>query len=263
MQRNTKRTITMIMVLISVLLLVSPIVFAKVGWRIDDVGLKSVQIRASILEDPGPGAKHGRISASIREIEPEVYSYKFVIDLKKATPFTEYSILAWAELPNIKFDIYGDGGSNWIAIEMLAGYIGIDLAPEDDSKIETSLGLLGLDGFQEFDTNLKFTTDYRGFFKSVKSGIISENNAIEYALDFGWPTLKQYIIAEYPELAPFLPDEIDFADFGIIGVTMYGGYFTVSGGVRFIGPGGLEGDDNYRSEDIVIDRFWKDFVWTA
>ena len=91
MKRSIKRTITVVMVLISVLLLVSPVIFARTFVKIDDEGLKNFHIRADIYEEGSQGGpKHGRVQAVIREVAPEVYSYKFMIDLKKATPYTEY-----------------------------------------------------------------------------------------------------------------------------------------------------------------------------
>ncbi len=263
MQRNIKRTITVVMVLISVLLLLSPIVFAKVFVKIDDVGLKSLHIRADILEEGSPG-KHGRISAMIREMTEEVYSYKFMIDLKKATPNTQYIIWLYADLPEeVVITIYGDGTGLWPGIEWVANSYGIDYN-EESGVIETTVGdLLSVLGFTEgtieLNTGMTFTTDDRGNFKSIKEGIITEDDAMEHALDLAWPTLRQYLSSLIPGIVP--PDEIDFADLGITGLWVHGGQYSISGYVKFVGGDPEDPVDVYVTETVTIDRVWNDLIW--
>lgn len=85
---------------------------------------------------------------------------------------------------------------------------------------------------------------------------------MEFALDIAWPTFRAYLISL---LSPGteIPEEVDFADLGVTGVTIPGADYEISGGLRFIGPGGLEGDNNFHTEPITIERYWNEFEWMA
>ncbi len=269
MSRGITKTMTVIFVLISVLLLVAPGVFSNTFVQIDDVGLKGMQVRADVFKEgqiSNHGPKHGRIQVIVREVETELYSFKFLVDLKKASPNTEYGVHVWADLPDFEFTIHGDNSGTWKMLELFAGLpqIGIDLEPNDNTIIRTTLGLLGATKETiKHDTGMTIMTDNRGTYKNIKTGIATEDALMEYALDLIWPFLREQIVLAYPSLALFLPAEMDFASLHIIGVTMPEQYHKISGGFKFIGPGGPEGDDNYVTETITVERLWKEFEWWA
>jgi len=275
--RGIKRKITVVMVLISVLLLVSPVVFGKWSVTIDTEGLKRLHIRADIYKENGqggPGQKHGRVQALISEIEPgRNYSYKFMLHMRKAEPGAEYYINVSANVPDIKFTVYSDFDAdenpnpNWWVIEWLSlALLHIDMDNTLNGQITTTTGLLGLAGSHEVNTTKSFVADNHGSFKKTISGVINESNAIEYATDLGWPSFRQHIInnhPEWPQLENLLPPEIDFADFGIIGLRIYGieGGYDFSGRLRFINA--EDEDDVYCTETITANHFWKNFEWWA
>lgn len=281
MSRGTRRFVIIVMALVSVLLLVSPCVLSKPFVKIDDEGLRSFHIRADILKEGGPsghGPKHGRVQAMVREIAPETYSYKFMIDLKKATPNKEYNIELWVDFPepenpedDVLITIHGQSapGNIWYWIKLAAVlFLKIDLTPTNPNQINfylnDALTKLGLTGDEVvIPTGKTIMTDETGNFKSIKEGIISEDDAMEYVLDLIWPFLRSYLVGLVPP--GFLPEEIDFDYLGVTGVTIHGGEYSVSGGVRFIGEGGGQNPGNsveiYYTETVTIDRVWNDFVW--
>jgi hypothetical protein len=271
MSRGITRTITMVLVLITVFLLVSPGVFANTFVQIDDEGLKGMQIRADIYKKGqvgGTGPKHGRVQIIIREMDIEQYSLKFLLDLKKATPDTEYSICLWANLPDIEFTIHGDGSNFWyLLLEPMAGSLGFDKSPGNNDIIETSLGLLGLTQQKiEHDTGMDIMTDNRGTYKDIKTGGMTQDELMMLALNIAWPILREYAIDRYPILEAFLPEEVDFATLHIIGVTIPANQYTISGGLEFVGrdPEDPNPDnivDEYVTETITINHYWEYFEW--
>lgn len=269
MQRNIKRTLIVVMALITVVLLVSPAIFARPVIRIDDEDAKGLRIKASIikgndiLRPHGPNC--GKIQAIVTEVMDQQYTYRFSLDLKKAIPITDYSIWVWADLPEeVVLTIYGDNTGLWPAIQLFANLFGIDDDPSP-FVIETTVGeLLSFLGFTdpivELDTGLTFTTDINGEYHNTKTGSISEIDAIDYALDLAWPKFRSYLISlGIPE--GMLPEEINIDYLGVVGLWIHGGQFSVSGGFRIIGPGGPEGNNNFHSEPLTVDRLWNDFKW--
>jgi hypothetical protein len=281
MSRGTRRFVIAVMALVSVLLLVSPCVFSKPFVKIDDEGLRSIHIRADILKQDGPsghGPKHGRVQIMVREIAPEVYSYKFMIDFKKASPNKEYNIELWVVFPepenpedDVLITIYGEDelGNIWHWIKLAAVlFLKIDLTPGNPNQINfylnEALTKLGLTEDEiVMPTGMTIMTDETGNFKSIKEGIISEDDAMEYVLDLIWPFLRSYLVGLVPP--QFLPDEIDFDYLGVTGVKIRGGEYSVSGGMRFIGEGDGQNPENpvdiYYTETVTIDRVWNDFIW--
>jgi hypothetical protein len=254
MLKGTKGTMLIAVVLI--LMFVSPMVFAKWMVSLDDEGLKSLHVRADIYEDTGSGAegqKHGRVQVLLTEIEPKLYSYKFQIHLRKATPSTEYEIHVWTYLPDITFSIYGDTKNFlWKIIE--GAVAGIDQDPTA-GVIMVNLASLGLTGEHEAYSGMSFVTDERGSYKEIKSGVKTETEIMEYVLDLSWPIFKA-------ELGlGGLSDNVDFADFGITGV-----YIHPSGkhGYQISGSLSFESDvDAYCTEDITYTYYTDGFLWEA
>ncbi len=271
MQRSIKKTITVIVVLISVLLIFSSGAFSKTFVRIETEGLKEVHIRANIIKGLDPddhGPKHGRVQVKIKEDVSHHYMYKFSVDLRRATDYTYYEIHLWANLPDIKFTIYGDGSEEWGYIQDFALDLGIDDDHTKNNKIEISLLTLGLTGYNEEYTGIDILTDGHGSYKFLKAGGIAEMDAVEWAIDFGSPYLEAYLLKVFegdPEnqrmVTWFFSQEWDFEDFHVVSVKIHGGYYTISMGIQFIGPGGPEGDDNYCTEDITFSLAMGDFVW--
>lgn len=256
MLRSTKGTFTLVFALVIILLLVSPMVFAKWFATIDDEGLKSLRVRADIYKGSGgeaSGQKHGRVQLMINEIEPKLYSYKFQIQLRKATPSTEYEIWAWATMPNLVFTIYGDHSGYWNQLEMYANVLKLDWDKNpNNGEITTSLATLKLNGFHEVDTGLRYTTDNRGTINEIKSGIITETNAMEYVLDLTWPIFKNMLGI------PGLPDNVDFKYFGITAMKIHEGNYVVSGGLDLVGE---NPDDVFCTEEITLTYDTEGFYW--
>lgn len=274
MRKNTKRTITMVMVLISVFLLISPVILAKPMAKINDQGLKSLNMRAFIIEEDTPsghGPKHGRAQALVNEIEkldpadPTRYSYKFTIDLRKAMPGEEYTLNVTFTLPDIVLTIYGDKKGLWNLIESKAVELGLDGNPEP-GVIEISLADLNIaDVDFEFNTGKTFITDDRGNYKEVRTGVMEEMVAINYALDLAWPFLWQFLLQEYPAYAGVInyvfSVDRDFMDFGIIGVSIPEGDYVFSGGLRIINT---QDDTNvYCTEPLTFTYSTIGFQWWA
>lgn len=267
MSRGIRRTITVVMVLITVFIIFSSGAFSKPLVKIDTEGLKGVHIRANIIKglDPsGHGHIHGRVQVIITEDYSRHYMYKFLIELKRASG--PYTIQLWANMPNIDIIIHGDGSLNWIILEGFAVQMGIDKYGLD-GKIDTSLERLGLMGYWDVDTGIVITTDERGYYKNIITGEIDEMEAIEQLIDFGTPLLKEQLILRYPGhqslINWFFSIDRDFAEFGIKGVTIPGGIYTISMGARFIGPAGPGGDDNFCTEDITFTHVMGKFEWWA
>jgi hypothetical protein len=255
------------MSLICILLIISPTVFSSTSAKIDDQGLKAVQIRAGILKTGGPvghGHKHGQVQAMVREVEPQVYSYKFMIDLKKATPNKEYTIHMWADVPEIEITIYADYTSpaqnpNWFALQLAMLWLELDMDLTFNDQITINTNILGLTGMQTANLQKSFVTDHRGNYKNMKTGIIAEMDAIEYTTDLAWPHLRQYLIDNFPEypVSELLPAEIDFSIFKILGFTIPAGSYTISGGLNFVGVGG----DSYYTETVTYTYTTSGFEW--
>ncbi len=275
MQRSIKKTVIVITVLITVLLIFSSSAFSKPFVRIRLDGLKEVHIRADIIKGVNPeggGPKHGRVQFRIKEAESLIlgeeshyYTYKFSVDLRRATENHEYEIYLWADLPNIKFTIYGDGSEEWGYFEDFVNDLGLDddHNPENN-KIEISLLRLGLVGHNEEPTGIKIMTDDRGSYKFLKTGGIAEMDAVEWAIDFGLPLLKPYLLKLFegdPEkigmINWFFNQEWDFEDFHIVRIKMWGGYYTISMGIKFIGGG----SDNFCTEMVTFALAMGHFVW--
>jgi hypothetical protein len=261
------------MALITVLLLVSP-VFAKPHVKINDQGLKSLNMRAFIIEEGAPGGhgpKHGRVQALITELEkfnpedPTMYSYKFMIDLRKAEA-GEYRIHMTARLPEMEITIHGSGFGIWNIIKHYAGEFGLDDDP-DPRKIVISLTDLNLaDRDLEMNTEKVFTVDDRGNYKNVKQNSIEEMVAIDWALDLAWPFLWDYMLQEYPEF-DYIIDYVfevdrDFSHFGIIGWSIPAGDYEFSGGVRFVNTG-ESSDTVYCTEPTTFTYSTIGFEWWA
>ena len=276
MQRNIKRTLIVVMTLITVLLLVSPVVFARPVVRIDDEGeLKGLRIKTSIIKGNDiyrlHGPNCGKVQAIITEVPGQQYTYRFSIDFKKALPETDYGISVWADLPEeVVITIYGNGNGLWPAIELVAYFLEIDDNPFD-RRIEASIGewmtAFGFtDPIIELDTGLTFKTDILGEYHNTKTGSIEEDKALEYVLDLAWPKLRTYLLSILPP-GPVIPEEIDFDYLGIVGLWVHGGQFSVSGGLRIIelegpeGPPIPDGNNNFHTVPVTIDRFWNDFKW--
>ena len=274
MQRKIKKTFIVVMSVICVLLLVSPMVFAKPFVKINDQGLKSLHMRAFIIEEGSPsghGPKHGRVQAMITEIEkilpedPVRYSYNIVLDMKKAVAGATYEMKVKFTLPNIVFTIYGDESGLWNIIEDKAGELGLDSNPLP-GEITVSLADLNIaDNEFEMNTGKQFTCDNRGNYKETKTGVIEEMVAIDYALDLAWPFLWQYLLEEYPVYTAVINYifgvDRDFLDFGIIGVSIPPGNYEISGGVRFINT--EDAGNIYCTETISFTYSTIGFQWWA
>ncbi len=265
MLKSTKGMLTVLIVLISVFMLLSPAVFAKWFVDIDDEGLKSLHVRADVYRGSGGdvyGQKHGRVQFVITEIEPRLYSYKFQVHLRKAMENTKFEIIAWANMPNIEFTLYGDlDNPNWWWLELIANSVTPPLDKDEtmDGKIWTDLATLNLMGYHRVNTGMTFTTNERGSYKNIKSGIMTETDAMEYVLDLTWP-----IFLDYLGLGGVFPPEIDFEYFSIYRFDIHAGLYTVRGGLDFETvekyPGGIP-IDTYSTEEITVTYDTDGFIW--
>lgn len=260
MSRYINRKITAVLAIACMLLLLSPVVFATPSVKIVTEGLKSFHVRANIVEEggvAGHGAKNGRVQILIGEIEPELYSYKFQINFRKANPNTEYELAMWCQLDNIGFTIFGNNENpTWLFIEWFANNYDIDTDGPGNGQITTTLGELGLTG-ETFDliTPETITTDERGSYKNIKSGLMTEDNAMEYVLDLIWPFFSQYIMDRIDGLV--LDAEVDFVNLGIIGLLIHGGTYDFAMGGEFVN----EVHGSYETEDIIFTHTMNDYHW--
>lgn len=259
MSRGSKRKVLLALAMITTALLLSPIVFAEPFVKIETEGLKSVHIRANIIEEGtqgGQGAKNGRIQVLVGEIEPQLYSYKFQINFRKAKPNTEYEVRLWCQLDDITITLFGDvENPTWMFIEWFAGHYNID-QDQDSGQITTSLGALGLtEETYDLLSPETITTDERGSYKNMRSGLITEEGGMEYLLDLIWPYFRQYIMDRIPQL--FLQVHVDLEDLGIIGLMIHGGTYNFEMGMDFIDDTGPD----YKCEDIIFSHTMNDYHW--
>jgi hypothetical protein len=259
MKRKVKSTLFVVLAVIMVLVLISPAVLGATHFKIQTEGLKSVSVRADIYKFPDPqGPKHGRIQILVREVEPQLYSYKFQIHMRKVQPVTEFTMRMWCQLSNIELTIFGDQtqGSMFPFIEMFANYLQIDSDGPNNGKITCSLADLGMDQeTYEMTAPETFTTDERGSYKNIKSGLMNEDAVMEYLFDLLYPHFSQMLMDRIEGLE--MEPEADLSDLGIIGLCVYGNTYTFVMGAEF---NAAQGQD-YATEDIVCEHTMGDFLW--
>jgi hypothetical protein len=267
MQRRPKWAIIAALSIFVVFILVSPLIFAKPFVRIDDEGLKGIQIRAKIMKGNDVITPHGPNCGKVQLVLTEViegqYTYRFSIDLRKAEIETEYGIWLWADFDDdIHFTIHGDPvmPSMFAIIEWYAVEEGLDHDHTVNGHIVTSMETLGLMGFHQGDTGLTLTTNAIGEYHEIRTGSMSENELMEFSLDIAWPIFKEYIEGITPLT---LGETANYADLGVWGVTIHEGEYAVTGGLRFIGPNGPLGEGNFHTEPVTLNRQWNEFEWWA
>jgi hypothetical protein len=262
MQRKVKSTLFVILAVIMVLVLISPACLGATFFKIQTEGLKSVSIRADIYKAPDhQGPKHGRIQILVREVEPQLYSYKFQIHMRKVQPNTEFTMRMWCELDNIELTIYGEQGSFFRFLEMFANMLGIDSDGMGDEglgngKITTTLAdLQMLDEVYEITAPQTFITDERGSYKNIKSGLMNEDALMEYLFYMLYPRFREMLMDMDDRI--WLEPEADLSDLGIIGLCIYGNTYTFTLGAEFEAAQG----QCYATEDIVCTHTMNDFLW--
>lgn len=283
MSRGIRKTMTVIMILLCVFVIFSSGAFSKVFVKVDLEGLKNVHIRADIYEETNGNfhpPKHGKVQFRITEEQPVMeggprqYSYKFSLDLRRATPEKPYRIWIKATLPNVKFTIYGDTlDDDWLLIQWIAlNRLNIDEDYAFDNKIVSSFATLGIVGDHERDTGIDVWTDVHGNYRNMITGGIEEMVAIEWAIDFGSPYLKEILLSlaqsegDKELIEWFFSIDRNFDDFGITGVTMHGGVYPFKARARFVGPEDPENPgepiDVYTTEEVSFTYAKGDFIWT-